>query len=964
MNALLRNNQKKAIEYSVNTDFESGVHFHATGTGKSWIALQLILEYHRKNPRDNILWMCEQKSILIEQFNEEKIKEKGFQEILDIFTILNYTEKKPRAWYNEVNNNRINNKPFLLVINRSFLVSQKKYQKIDANIGLIIHDECHSIKNKTTGVFYQYILEKYKNVSCLGFSATPFLEKKPFDKVLTNYTIYDAFLDNIILPPKICWINSNKKLADIDFIKICQYHIKKLHYQKIIVWCGIIDKCYQLAELWKEKFPDFYIALDTSKDSNDQFQIYSKKKEKSILFCACKHREGSDILNLDCCIFLDKVENRNPKTFVQCIGRVLRKDKENNKKFGLILDFKASSCIKVCDRMNQYLNCKNSFPWDYSYKYASIGKKKKMLLHQLILTKQHQTKPEKNLDFSLQDILERFVLPCPKETIYQERLAKELALIESKKLGNYLYKATEILKMTNYIPHVTRGSCGSSLVCYLLGISNVDPVKNKISFARFLNQYRDTLPDIDFDFPHYLRDEVFLKLQLKWPNQVARISNHVYWQKKSSLREAIRKVGIRKQISKEDIHKFVKSLPLEKRAKIKKYQQELEGTFSHYSLHCGGIVFFHQGIPEDLVLNTNTLSQILYDKKDISKIKQFKIDILSSKGISQLIDIVGKHVDFSDCPYDEKTYQLLQNGENIGITLSESPLMRKALLKIKPKSIDDIATCLAIIRPAAKDARIQNNEIDYQTQFIYDDDAITILSKTLNIDEDLADKYRRYLAKGKWKKKDKSEFQSLLQTIPVQQQNKLLKKLANLRQYGFCKSHSYSYAQLVYKIAYCKAHRPRRFWLSTLKNASSSYRKWVHIYEAFRNGVDVDTILNKKNDCSIYAENRRRKFYGLSEEEQLKRYGYWTMKKNHFFPNCYFYEKNGAYYFSGLIASLRVLDWKKKIIVCFLGVKPGIFIEIITKGSYYSSKHYGVKGRATIKDKKENSYNAYISKYY
>ena len=89
--------------------------------------------------------------------------------------------------------------------------------------------------------------------------------------------------------------------------------------------------------------------------------------------------------------------------------------------------------------------------------------------------------------------------------------------------------------MTDFIPHVTRGSCGSSLVCYLLGISNVDPVEHNISFARFLNEYRSNLPDIDFDFPHYLRDEVFLQLELEWPNQVARISNHVHFGTRNQL---------------------------------------------------------------------------------------------------------------------------------------------------------------------------------------------------------------------------------------------------------------------------------------------------------------------------------------------------------------------------------------------------------------------------------------------
>ena len=136
------------------------------------------------------------------------------------------------------------------------------------------------------------------------------------------------------------------------------------------------------------------------------------------------------------------------------------------------------------------------------------------------------------------------------------------------------------LRLTDYIPHVTRGSCGSSLVCYLLGISNVDPIQHDISFARFLNEYRNNLPDIDFDFPHYLRDEVFLKLELEWPNQVARISNHVHWHEKSALREALRKVGIRKLIPKDEISEFVSKLPANTKREVEEYQKELDNTSS------------------------------------------------------------------------------------------------------------------------------------------------------------------------------------------------------------------------------------------------------------------------------------------------------------------------------------------------------------------------------------------------
>lgn len=272
--------------------------------------------------------------------------------------------------------------------------------------------------------------------------------------------------------------------------------------------------------------------------------------------------------------------------------------------------------------------------------------------------------------------------------------------------------------------------------------------------------------------------------------------------------------------------------------------------------------------------------------------------------------------------------------------------------------------CLAIIRPAAKDARYKNNEIDYSTEFVYDDDAISLLSNTLGIDEELADKYRRCLSKNKWKIEDRKRFNKSLYSIDENKRKVLLSKLSNLRKYSFCKSHSYSYAQLVYKIAYQKANNPNMFWISTLKNASSSYRKWVHLYEAFRAGVDINTIINKKRECSVYAENRRKKFNNLTQVEQLTRYGYWDMKPGEFFPGCYFYKKDEGYYFGGLIASLRVLDWKKRTIVSSVGVGPGKYIELTTTGVFYNSKYYGVKGRAILTNENEKTYKAYIAKYY
>ena len=81
--------------------------------------------------------------------------------------------------------------------------------------------------------------------------------------------------------------------------------------------------------------------------------------------------------------------------------------------------------------------------------------------------------------------------------------------------------------------YLLRGSCGSSLVCYLLGISHIDPVKFNICFSD-LNEFRSSMPDIDYDFPHNQRADIFLEY-IRWPGTVARIGNHVHYHEKSKL---------------------------------------------------------------------------------------------------------------------------------------------------------------------------------------------------------------------------------------------------------------------------------------------------------------------------------------------------------------------------------------------------------------------------------------------
>ena len=415
----LRNNQIKAIHESLSNDFDSGIHYHATGSGKSWIAMHIILQFNEKYPKSNIIWICEKKSILIEQFNIKNLRERDFGEIFHKFNILNYSNYKLSSWYNSVNSSIFWNKPVLLIINRAFLTSNENYTKIKIPFHLIIHDECHTIVNKTTRQFYDYLLDENNNtnikVKCIGFSATPNQSYDPFKKIITSYSIYDAFIDNVIVPPKIKWFSCDDIIDYNEIIYLIKKQIddSKLIYKKIIIWCGMIDLCINMASLYSRYFEDYLICLDTSKniDGYSNYNDFEKIEKQAILFCAAKHREGSDIKNLDCCIFLDKVENRCPKVFLQCIGRVLRMDKSKLKTFGLVIDVRAKSSLNICNHMNEYLNLPfDVFPWKYNYE-INIHNTKLIRINQLDMIK-HDKKNIENIEKfsnSIQDLQKLFI---------------------------------------------------------------------------------------------------------------------------------------------------------------------------------------------------------------------------------------------------------------------------------------------------------------------------------------------------------------------------------------------------------------------------------------------------------------------------------------------------------------------------------------------------------------------------
>ena len=540
-----------------------------------------------------------------------------------------------------------------------------------------------------------------------------------------------------------------------------------------------------------------------------------------------------------------------------------------------------------------------------------------------------------------------FTRKIPNKVKYVHRLAREFQLIEYFNFVDVFLQVCEILYLAGDIPHIIRGSSGSCLLCYLLGITDIDPIKENICLSRFMHKDRATIPDIDIDFPHKYRDDIYLKVFKRWENKVARISNHIMYKERSAMREAIRSEGYRKMIRKdyklEDIFKDP-----EQRKRVIKKSKELINNFRCYSLHCGGIVIFRNKVPDNLVLKDfdikegKTGKQIWMNKDQVEDADMIKIDLLSNRGISQLWDISKKPID--DYPYDDKkVMEVLASGDNIGLTQAESRGMRKILMTMRPKNIGDLATALALIRPAAsknyqKAAFLKdyNQYRDYRNRdkfIIFDDDATLYIKSILDCDESAADNFRRAFSKNKYK--EKKQFQRLIRDkgYSWKEQEKIMEQLDQLTYYSFCKSHAYSYAKMVWALAYQKIYNPKEFWFSTLNNCNSSYRKWVHFREAKRAGLKIE--FGKKPFYKVGDELRSVKPKAFTKRKPLEQYfefGYWLTDE--FLPNMYYSE-----YFVPLTERHTRAREEKFVIIENEKIKYAKFRGIIATGRVYKKEH-------------------------
>jgi len=433
---------------------------------------------------------------------------------------------------------------------------------------------------------------------------------------------------------------------------------------------------------------------------------------------------------------------------------------------------------------------------------------------------------------NIERLLRRFKRPVPALPEYHTRLAEEFELILSQRFTDYFLQICDIIDLTEDLTHMTRGSAGSSLVCYLLGITDVDPIKWRIPVARFLNPLRDDLPDVDIDFEHHRQLEVMNRVFRRWPGQTARLSNYVTYREPSARREAARRLGATGALPRNFRYE---DLNIDTR-EAQRIERKLIGKKRSISKHCGGIVMFTRKLPRSLISQDN---QILLDKREIEDLEHLKVDILANRGLSQLLEI-DPHTALADYPEtDAATSALLARGDVLGVTQGESPAMRRLFRAIQPRSVHDCVFATALIRPVAASGRQRASmfqdwsQTAVQDTIVFEDDAIELIANIIGCDHYEADQYRRAFAK----KNDEKilEFVARLGNNPKKSQ--AIAALQELSGFGLCRAHAVNLGRLIWALAYCKAHRPEQFWRANLKHCEGSYRSWVYQTEAERLGI-------------------------------------------------------------------------------------------------------------------------------
>ncbi len=497
----------------------------------------------------------------------------------------------------------------------------------------------------------------------------------------------------------------------------------------------------------------------------------------------------------------------------------------------------------------------------------------------------------------------------------KDRIEKELSVINRLGFTDYFLFVWDIVQYANKnnIPVIGRGSAANSIVSYLLGITNVDPLAYNLYFERFLNSERKSPPDVDIDFCWKRRDEVLNYVYKKYGmEKVGMISTHVKFMGRSLIREIGKAIGLPETYlnnitsrlpyfcNASQIIEATKNIPECRTLPIKEeplktilaYANRIDGFPRHLSIHPGGIVITPEQITNFVPLEQakKGLAITQYDMFSIEDIGLIKIDLLSQRSLSVYADVLKTVQETYSKPLiddlekiyeDEETKKLIRNGKTIGCFYIESPAMRQLLKKLKVDNFLMLTAASSVIRPGVAESGMMQQYIRRHNKIepvnylhpkmetilketygvmIYQEDVLRVAHEIIGLSLQEADLLRRAMSGKKRSKKEMEKLRcKFISTAISNGINKAIaieiwRQIESFAGYAFCKAHSASYAQLSFKVAYLKAHYPAEFMAAVLSNQGGFYHPSVYLSEARLMNLHILPVNINKSDYYYKAE--------------------------------------------------------------------------------------------------------------
>ena len=527
--------------------------------------------------------------------------------------------------------------------------------------------------------------------------------------------------------------------------------------------------------------------------------------------------------------------------------------------------------------------------------------------------------PKTDADERLRELAEKGLESLQKasDPIYKERLEEELAVIASKNFASYFLVVADMInwaKDNGIKVGPGRGSAAGSLVCYALGITDVDPIKYDLLFFRFINPERNDFPDIDTDFEDRRRKEVkdYLKKKFK---HVASISTYTYFKDKGVVRDAARVFMVPLQ----EVNRALKPVdtfedfidsPNTKEFRMKYPEvvwlaERLRGRIRSVGVHAAGVVVAKDDIRKFAPVESREDAQdkvsgripvVAYDMDTVADIGLIKLDALGLKTLSVISDTVksikersGKEINLSDLPLDDpKVYKMLSDGYTKGVFQAEATPYTNLLIKMGVDKFEDLAASNALVRPGAMNtvgaSYIKRKHGDEAVQFIhpimkpftentygviiYQEQVMQACVHLGGMTWSEADKVRKIIGK----KKDAKEFDQFKDRFIDGASKHISKKQAETlwhtfeahAGYSFNRSHAVAYSMLSYYTAWLKTYYPLEFMFSILKNENDKDARTEYLIESKRLGLRVS--LPHINESDVYFSLQKDKIvFGLAE---------------------------------------------------------------------------------------------------